>query len=261
MYRNLESSGPNLVAPGHIFYKPAQYEVPDFQRPYVWTKEYQWEPLWWDIAGMAEWGLENANAENNQKHHHFMGAIALQQRPNATDEIEARIIVDGQQRLITLQLLINAIKLVCEQEGYKLPAARLSKLVTNDEIYWNNNPNGAFKVWPSVYDRTAFRHAMTNQPPNGQSEKSKIGLAHNYFKTIAEGWLQRFNEGQERLSAALALEKVVTHYLELAVIDLRAIDDPHVIFETLNARGHPSSSIRHDQEPNTLQSRHSGRIQ
>ena len=74
---------------------------------------------------MAEWGLENANAENNQKHHHFMGAIALQQRPNATDEIEARIIVDGQQRLITLQLLINAIKLVCEQEGYKLPAAQI----------------------------------------------------------------------------------------------------------------------------------------
>ena len=51
--------------------------------------------------------------------------------------------------------------------------------------------------------------------------------------------MQRFNEGQERLSAALALEKVVTHYLELAVIDLRAIDDPHVIFETLNARGTP----------------------
>ena len=239
MYRNMESSGPNLVSPGHIFYKPVQLEVPDFQRPYVWNKEDQWEPLWWDVTGMAEWGLENTDAENNQKHHHFMGAIALQQRPNATSEIETRIIVDGQQRLITLQLLINAIKLVYEQKGYNLPVARLSKLVTNEDIYWNNNPDDAFKVWPSVYDRTAFRHAMTNQPPNGQAEKSSIGLAHNYFKTITEGWLQRFNEGQERTDAVAALEKVVTHYLELAVIDLRAIDDPHVIFETLNARGTP----------------------
>ena len=33
-----------------IFEKKMCFEVPLFQRQYVWSKEQQWEPLWEDIC-------------------------------------------------------------------------------------------------------------------------------------------------------------------------------------------------------------------
>lgn len=32
-----------------LFYNQRQFAVPLYQRPYVWTLEAQWQPLWQDI--------------------------------------------------------------------------------------------------------------------------------------------------------------------------------------------------------------------
>ena len=37
-----------------LFQKEVHYVIPTFQRPYVWTQEKQWEPLWEDIRNLAE---------------------------------------------------------------------------------------------------------------------------------------------------------------------------------------------------------------
>lgn len=37
-----------------IFGQDRRHQVPLFQRPYVWTKEEQWSPLWNDIRELAE---------------------------------------------------------------------------------------------------------------------------------------------------------------------------------------------------------------
>ena len=34
----------DVLKPQEIFYKVVRYEVPAFQRRYIWTKENQWEP-------------------------------------------------------------------------------------------------------------------------------------------------------------------------------------------------------------------------
>jgi hypothetical protein len=34
--------------------KPVPYLASLYQRPYVWTREDQWEPLWQDVAEVAE---------------------------------------------------------------------------------------------------------------------------------------------------------------------------------------------------------------
>ena len=42
------------LTPRDLFDGKVSYEVPPFQRPYVWTEEDQWQPLWDDIARVAE---------------------------------------------------------------------------------------------------------------------------------------------------------------------------------------------------------------
>ena len=222
-----------ILQPRMLFQKPIRYEIPLYQRPYVWGQDGQWEPLWEDVRNTAEIYLEN-----HTRRPHFLGAVVLQQRQTAASEIETRVVVDGQQRLTTLQLLLDAVQEVFEQRGHDLPARRMLSLVKNsDDVYWSGNSDFAFKVWPTISDQDAFRHAMTNSLPTTEYEKSRIVRAHDFFKDQVRLWLDQSQE-EEHIRAP-ALEETVSLLLELVVIDLELADDPHIIFETLNARGTP----------------------
>ena len=223
----------NLRTPLKLFIGPLRYEIPAFQRRYVWKREEQWEPLWADVEKLAQSIVDDDRAEA-----HFMGAIVLKHMQSATGTIERRIVVDGQQRLTTLQLLIDAIQKVLKDREPKEAANRLAQLVANGKDYWHGKPDNDFKVWPTVVDRKAFKNVMSDELAASGYAASRIVQAHEYFKDQSEQWLDGFpDESKEK--AVVALEQAVRTNLEIVVIDLGISDDPHVIFETLNARGTP----------------------
>ena len=44
----------DVVKPQDVFYNPTRLLVPLFQRPYVWSLETQWKPLWQDVVRLIE---------------------------------------------------------------------------------------------------------------------------------------------------------------------------------------------------------------
>ena len=222
----------DTLRPRALFQKPVRYEIPAFQRPYVWNQDKQWEPLWTDVKDVAEDYLDRPKNKP-----HFMGAVVLQQRPNTAAEIETRIVVDGQQRLTTIQLLLDAVQEALERRQHDRPARRLSDLVLNDQIYCGDDQDRAFKIWPTLTDQDAFRHAMHNHLPSAEHDDSLVVQAHDFFKDQIDLWLDEAeDQGDAR---AHALEQAVSELLELVVIEIEVNDDPNIIFETLNARGTP----------------------
>ena len=221
----------NILNMQKLFINIERYEIPPFQRAYVWEHEDQWGPLWEDVQDKAELYLEK---QSSQTEAHFLGAVVLQQKSVPAGQLTTRVVVDGQQRLTTLQLLLDAVQEVFEERGYAA-AKRLDPLVLNPEAFWDDNPDHAFKVWPTLLDQDAFRQAMLNDRDSEKYENSLIVRAHDFFKRQTGHWLDdQPEEGEER---AVALERAITTLLEVVVIDLDATDDPHIIFETLNARG------------------------
>ena len=105
----------------------------------------------------------------------------FQQQPTSTTEIDQRHVIDGQQRLTTLQLLLDAAQEVFEDTGHKSEARRLSKLVRNDEDLVDSQADYEFKVWPTRVDREAFRHAMTNGLAVDAFQDSRVVQAHQFF--------------------------------------------------------------------------------
>ncbi len=242
----------NLRHPQQLFAQPIQYEIPSFQRRYVWKQEEQWEPLWNDVADLAQ-SLIEGGAEA-----HFMGAVVLQPASFPTGGPERRTVVDGQQRLTTLQLLIDAVQEVLEDRGHSSPAKRLSALVENAEAFQDGCRDNAFKVWPTAVDRSPFRHAMHNDLSAAEYSSSRIVQAHDYFKEQVGQWLDGFRDSEgSDARAADGLDEALRTKLELVVIDLGGSDDPHVIFETLNARGTPL--LQSDMVKNRIL--HDGRIE
>ena len=92
--------------PQMVFMQPQRLIVPLFQRPYVWNEDNQWEPLWGDVVRVAQRLLADAHARHQP---HFLGAVVLQQLQNPVGTMQERTIIDGQQRLTTLQLLLDAL--------------------------------------------------------------------------------------------------------------------------------------------------------
>jgi hypothetical protein len=222
--------------PHQIFNMPQRLLVPLFQRPYVWSEKAQWEPLWDDIVRVAERYLAQPQALHQP---HFIGAVVLQQMPNSTGGFQERTIIDGQQRLTTLQILLDAMHAEFEHAGATKPAKRLERLIRNDEEFCNN-PEDEFKVWPTNRDRPAFCEVMAAATPVDYNslvhKKDRLPQAHEYFSEEVRKWL---NEGEDSNIGARAdaLETTARELLQVVVIDLAADENAQEIFETLNARG------------------------
>lgn len=108
--------------PQAIFMQPQRLLVPLFQRPYVWNEELQWNPLWKDLERVAMRLLQSSGTAQAP---HFLGAVVLQQLPTQTSDLQQRTIIDGQQRLTTLQLLLDALHSEIARVGSTMSAARL----------------------------------------------------------------------------------------------------------------------------------------
>lgn len=219
-----------------LFMGQVRYEIPLFQRRYVWEQEEQWDPLWEDVRNTAERVLE----DDQFKTSHFLGAVVLQNMPSQTQAGGLSIwsVVDGQQRLTTMQLLLDAVQEVFEERNHIGEAAQLKFLVLNNEVFWGDDRDRAFKVWPTIEDRDAFRNTMHNHLPSDEYKRELIVQGHEFFKLQISHWLDDTSEQTEE-TRARALQKVVFQLLEMVVIDLDPDEEPHVIYETLNARGTP----------------------
>lgn len=222
--------------PQTIFMQAQRLIVPLFQRPYVWNEENQWEPLWSDVARVAERLLQ---APSGRPQPHFLGAVVLQQVQNPVGTMQERTIIDGQQRLTTLQLLFDALQAELMAVGAQGPALRLETLVKNADPFCRS-PDDRFKVLPTNRDRPAFNAVMAAQPPVDYGAVGHAGQrmveAHRYFAEQAREWLTS-GGNEDVVRRSQAIETAAREYLQVVVIDLGADENAQEIFETLNARG------------------------
>lgn len=212
-----------------IFSPPQQLVAPLFQRPYVWNRESNWAPMWEAIRETADRRLGEGKSRP-----HFLGAIVLAQIGTPTGIILSREIIDGQQRLTTLQLAMSAARDVLLELGQEHWAQHFRNLTTN---HIQGESSERFKVWPTNRDREEFREAVSEGTIKRAEGNGNLVDGYHYFAREVGLWL---GEKVECLSAAAqALTSVFSQDLVLVAIDLDQEDDGQLIFETLNALGTP----------------------
>lgn len=223
--------------PLHLFNLPQHFVIPLFQRPYVWKEVEQWEPLWKDIRRIAELRI----AEPHLNVTHFLGAVVIQSHETQSKRLTAWNVIDGQQRLTTLQILADAACAILAREGFEKLAGQLEDLTLNSEKYIDDGES-RLKVRHLNNDRAAFDEVMSAEPPVGhadlQNSDSQIVAAHGYFSMVVEQWLGA-PESDEHPVKAKELTDVLLDGLQLVSIELEASENSQEIFETLNARGTP----------------------
>ena len=220
-----------------LFDKDLRFRVPLFQRPYVWQQEKNWEPLWGDVKLVAERRLAaGETAARMPARPHFLGAVVLDQLAKDGWKITTREVIDGQQRLITLQLLLTAAMRVARVREVEDVANLLEPLVRNKPVLVKKSgADSEFKVWPTNADQAQFRSVMNEVPDEyGKAAQGLFVKALAYFTDAISEWLDGEDDSATRLGL---LADVLRDDLRVVVIDLDEEDDAQVIFETLNSRG------------------------
>ena len=227
----------NVRTPLDIFNLPQHLVVPLFQRAYVWDETEQWLPLWQDVRRLAEHRVNDPYSFAT----HFLGAVVVQAQDNQTGNLPGRNVIDGQQRLTTLQLLMDAAGSVLEEAGLDMLSGQLEVLTHNLELYVTGGDT-RLKLRHTNRDQSAFDEVMNAEPPVNHDalrhSGSLLARAHRFFVTSVSEWLGDFNDPAYPARAS-TLVQVLTRGLQLVVIDLQAQENSQEIFETLNARGTP----------------------
>jgi hypothetical protein len=218
-----------------IFGKPVHYVVPLYQRPYVWTRELQWEPLWQDVREVADRQLDDT--PSNDSIPHFLGAVVLEQALVGSGMIDARSVIDGQQRLTTLQLLIAAGRSLSVERGLDGPRQMFEKLLYN-ESFLVKRDGDEFKVLPTQRDRPAFREAIGDGVV-ASSGAHRMHEAYRFFRSSILEWAGEGGDPEVFGKRLEGLSTAVWKRLVVVTIDLDPGDNAQIIFETLNARGTP----------------------
>lgn len=245
----------NAVSILAVFETKLLLEVPLFQRQYVWSREQQWEPLWEDIVRKFEEYLEG----RREAPVHFLGAVVLDQKQTPTTHVAKRQIIDGQQRLTTLQIFLSAFRDFCREQDCEELGKEAESYTLNKGMMANPKTD-KFKVWPTKLDQDQFRdvvesgsrselekkHPLTRRKyARKYDPRPKMVEAYCFF----HGQLMEFFIGTEQ-DPPLMEETPLTdrldecfqalkNALQIVAIDLEHDDDAQVIFETLNARGEP----------------------
>ena len=241
-----------------LFEPTQRYVVPMFQRHYVWSRGEQWEPLWNDIEEKLD-----AKQRGDRTSPHFLGAVILDSaRRTSTKQVSRFIVIDGQQRLTTFQLLLVALRDIATTRNLPHIARAAQRCLLNPDIELMEKPEQEqYKLWPTLVNRNAFCQIISAGSP-----KKVLELFPVKYGTTATGRRKKNPEPRERLVDAyeffvekitsactackspdsadnllIELLSVLRDDFTVVEIILGENDDSQEIFNSLNARGKPLS--------------------
>ena len=224
------------------------YVVPAYQRLYVWNREDQWEPLWLDVQEIANNILRHPPPPNSHEvasipiEEHFLGAVVLKISGTTRDLASQFRVIDGQQRLTTLQLLIAATISELDSRGFHDKSDRLRQLTTNSPGSHSTSQQ-SYKIsnlrHSRGHDYQRFADVMAaaldseaHAPIDGP-----LAECYRFYQDAINRWINQASETPESAVDSLVTTLIVK--LHLVAIYLDPPEKEHIIFETLNARGEP----------------------
>jgi hypothetical protein len=198
---------------GPLLDGPKQFVVPYFQRAYSWRR-HQWSTLFDDILELYDLGSSNS---------HFLGSMVLLAEDDTP--LSPTLVIDGQQRLVTLSLFLAAIRDVARATNpafaERLHYAYLADRGEDDQDY--------VKVSPTHQDRSAYNTVIKS------GEEPTASPIRDAYRTFTEALKEHLDKGLD-LDRLL---QIVVSQLSFVAITLDAEDNPYRIFESLNAKGMP----------------------
>lgn len=239
---SMETAQPTIRV---LFDSPRVYIIPNYQRTYVWNRYDQWEPLWFDVVNIAEQLMSfSEGSQIEALKPHFLGAAVIKEVTRSGEEPRKFVVVDGQQRLTTIQLLLTAMGASFgAYDGLRSQMDTVRSLTVN-YVAGRLHDSEPDKVKPLAGDFLPFQQILSavNNGSEMPPQSGNIGRCYDFFSSRVSEWLSNKEKaGWQIESLAKSLLIAVSDKLQVVAIWLVAGENESAIFEALNARGEPLS--------------------
>ena len=205
-----------------ILGKPnTQYLVPVFQRVYSWDRM-QREQLWKDMM-KADSSADGHFTGSFIYRPEASGACGDSDAPSGHMKVD---LIDGKQRLTTITLMLVALRDRVRDMGNERRANEI------DETYLHVAP-GVPKLVLSDADAPTMAHLVDGVPAPEEDDLSQL---------LIEGY-EFFREKVEEPSVDADAVMRGLDRLRVVAVELEEDDAPQQVFESLNAKGRPLSTI------------------
>ena len=238
---------------GDVLKNPKRFVVPIYQRTYSWKFQPHLETFLDQVEAKAEERLNYSD-----QFPHYMGALLVIPRgAYAFGRMEVLDVVDGQQRLMTFEILLAALRDLARSLGQVQVAELLTPLLLNAEgPQMQDRRVERYKLHPTAYDLDLYRD-LIDLDLDGLLRKYPSAFYRNgNIKEDAplplSAWALMRNEvevfvnsgGDEKCAERLnAFSAAILEDFRVIVITLDERDDAQVIFETLNSSGEPLAAM------------------
>src|SRR5579872_2060089 len=196
--------------------KAPQFVIPIYQRTYSWT-ERECLQLWEDIV---------RTGRNDKVPVHFIGSIVYVERGlYQVSSQSPLLVIDGQQRLTTVTLLIEALSRSLG-EGEILDGFSAKKLRSYYLLNLLEEGERRYKLLLSQTDKTSLI-ALLDQQPLPHDLSIRVEANFEFFR-------------QKLAATKNELDVVCKGLAKLVIVDIslnRDQDNPQLIFESLNSTG------------------------
>lgn len=223
-----------------IFSPEQFFNIPEYQRPYVWGDE-QISALLDDISSAME---------NDSNKEYFLGCMVWNTRNYQTEASVRYIyqdILDGQQRFITLYLLHGVIRDIAQEEKLRENVQR--RLIQEADEY--NNIPARIRIEFEIRDDKEFLHEYILKP-NGTQRHAKLdsiaadsnqtasvrNMARGIL-TMAQWWANKLADKTDREEKYIGdfYKYLSNKVLALYLATPNNLDDAYNLFTVLNSRG------------------------
>lgn len=217
-----------------ILSRNSSYLIPKNQRKYVWS-ETEWSELFEDIFLI----------EQTKDYSHFIGSFVFSESKNQSDYI----VVDGQQRMITISILLCCmVSVLLENKEDKVASSFLKPYLSGskdgEEYYKITRDDGPF------YLTYLIDELKNNNPVTGVKAeellKENFGKKDRYNRRLLDCFLffqksiDEYIKGKKRSKKETIVElKSKLTACQCIEIDVGSDVEGYRVFETLNARGIP----------------------
>lgn len=197
-----------------------QYVVPSFQQPYNW-KDDRWATF---LQGVLD------THRRDPGHEIFLGAIVIMPVQSTLSGLQKYLLVDGQQRLITMLALLAALRdIIREQDPRRAETiARAFMLNEREEGGYH------YKLLPLPKNRTLFFNSL-----GGETSAASTAFP-------AAAFFREELEEEPRLDINAFAEYLSKNFMVVR-IELEKDENPYPIFKSLNMLEAPEKPGELDQ--------------
>ncbi len=211
----MKASSANLLS---LIKGPKQFVIPIYQRTYSWHQA-QCEQLFKDILRINE-----NTAELSESQGHFIGSVVyFQESIHTVSDVPRLLVIDGQQRLTTITLLIIALSEFI-REHTDLLETNATKLKNYYLLNAEEEGDLRFKLLLTRRDKRTLIELLQGITP---SEPASQRLLENY----------QFFQSKINIGNVVAAYNGLMHLFVVDVALEKGIDNPQLIFESLNSTG------------------------